>query len=274
MVAISPSGSFPFPRSRTLADFSAHELHRRLQADSVVIQPLGAIEAHGPHLPLSTDTVLAQATAEAAVSEFGDRLDLWLLPTIAYTKSNEHAWAPGTFWLSAATMLSMLDDLARCLVLTPARTLVFVNAHGGNSALLQVACRDLRLKYGLRTFLLHPWLATDGGNELGMSIHAGHDETSLMLHVRPDLVDMSLAVRRVPEHLAQNKHVRFGGSVSFGWLSNDFDPPAAPGELPHGMIGDPTNATAEHGKRCFEGIVATMGEQLTEVKSFDPVIRD
>jgi creatinine amidohydrolase len=266
--------SLPFDlNSRFLGDHSAHALHRRLTATSVIIQPLGAIEAHGPHLPLSTDMVLAEATSKAAVERYGDQLDLWMLPTMAYTKSNEHAWAPGTFWLSAQTMLLMLDDLARCLMLTPARTLVFVNAHGGNSALLQVACRDLRVKYGLRTFLLHPWKATDGGNELGMSIHAGHDETSLMLHVRPDLVDMSHAVRRVPEHLAANKHVKFGGSVAFGWLSNDFDPAPADGELPLGMIGDPTRATAEHGKTCFDEIIEIMGEQLDEVRRFDPVIR-
>jgi creatinine amidohydrolase len=265
--------------SRFLGDHSAHALDKRLTKDSVVIQPLGAIEAHGPHLPLSTDLVLAEALATAAVAAHGDALDLWLLPTMAYSKSNEHAWAPGTFWLTAQTMLLILDDLARCLAMTAAKTLVFVNAHGGNSALLQVACRDIRLKYGLRTFLLHPWVATDGGNELGMSIHAGHDETSLMMHVRPDLVDLSLGVRRVPEHLADNKHVKFGGSVSFGWLSNDFDDPtpatSSTGrpELSLGIIGDPTGASANHGKWCFDQIIETMGQQLDEVRRFDPRIR-
>jgi creatinine amidohydrolase len=69
-----------------------------------------------------------------------------------------------------------------------------------------------------------------------MGIHGGTDETSVMLHLRPDLVDMSKAVRRIPEKMAMNKHVRFGGSVSFGWLSNDF--------FVEGHIGDPTFATA------------------------------
>jgi creatinine amidohydrolase len=260
--------------SRFLPDYSTHAIARLLGEGSIVIQPLGAIEAHGPHLPLSTDFVLADAFGRAAVEQHGDELDLWLLPTLAFTKSNEHAWAPGTFWLSATTMLAVLNDLAKSLLLTQARTLVFVNAHGGNSALLQVALRDLRLAYGLRTFLLHPWVATDGGKELGMSIHAGHDETSLMLHVRPDLVDLTLATRRVPEHLADNHHVRFGGSVAFGWLSNDFDGPHDLHEgLPIGVIGDPTAATEAHGRHCFDTIVATMREQLREVRTFDPTIR-
>ncbi len=60
---------------------------------SIIVQPLGAIEQHGPHLPLSTDSVVATAVAEAAVAEVGDELDVWLLPTLQYTKSNEHAWS-------------------------------------------------------------------------------------------------------------------------------------------------------------------------------------
>ena len=72
-----------------------------------------------------------------------------------------------------------------------------------------------------------------------MGIHGGTDETSLMLHLAPELVDMSVATRNVPEQLAANRYVRFGGTVGFGWLSNDFGP--------DGHIGDPTTATAERG---------------------------
>ena len=272
-VVMAPRSSSRNSSSRNFADLAAHSLVERLTPESIVLQPLGAVEAHGPHLPLNTDLVLASALSAAAVAAHGDALDLWDLPALAYTKSNEHAWAPGTIWLSAQTMLAVLDDLGRGIAMTAARTLVFVNGHGGNSALLQMACRDLRLKYGLRTFLLHPWMATDEGNELGMGIHAGHDETSLMMHVRPDLVDISKAVRRVPEHLAQNKHVKFGGSVSFGWLSNDVDGPVEPGTLPLGVIGDPTGANAESGARSFHRIVEAMGEQLDEVRHFDPRVR-
>ena len=94
-----------------------------------------------------------------------------------------------------------------------------------------------------------------------MGIHAGTDETSLMLHLAPELVDMSTAVRRVPEHLAGNRYVRFGGPVSFGWLSNDF--------FPDGYIGDPTAATADHGKQLFEGSVTALCEALAEISAFD-----
>jgi creatinine amidohydrolase len=88
---------------------------------TVALLPVGAIEQHGPHLPLSTDSVVATAVAEATVAEVGEELDVWLLPTLEYTKSNEHAWSPGTVWLSATTLLAVLDDLGRCIATTAAK---------------------------------------------------------------------------------------------------------------------------------------------------------
>ena len=95
---------------------------------------------------------------------------------------------------------------------------------------------------------------------LGMGIHAGHDETSVLLHLRPDLVDMSLAVRRVPEELAANRYVKFGGAVSFGWLSNDFDT--------SGVIGDPTGASRDEGARLFEEAVGMLSVAMGEASRF------
>ena len=251
---------------RHFADLSGPAVSSRLRPSSIVIQPLGAIEQHGPHLPLSTDSVVATAVAEAVVTEAGDELDLWLLPTLQFTKSNEHAWSPGTVWLSASTLLSVIDDVARCIATTPAERIVFLNGHGGNSALLNVALREVRLNHGLKTFLTHPGMPADQGgasptDELGMGVHGGTDETSLMLHLAPHLVDMSVAERRVPEKLADNRQVRFGGRVSFGWLSNDF--------FPDGYIGDPTAASAERGKVLFEGAVHNVCDGLREVATFD-----
>jgi creatinine amidohydrolase len=252
--------------SRRLADLRAPQLAEALGERSIVVQPLGAIEQHGPHLPFGTDLFIAERVAEAAVERVGEAFDVWLLPALAYTKSNEHAWSAGTIWLSAETMLRVLDDVGRCVATTPARKLVFFNGHGGNSALLGVANREVRLAHGLQTFLAHPGVPPDQGGvsapgELGMGVHGGTDETSLMLHLAPDLVDMSAAARHVPDKLADNRYVRFGGKVGFGWLSDDFGP--------DGVIGDPTQASAEHGAALFEAAVTAFSEALAEISAFD-----
>lgn len=251
--------------SRRLDHLRAPELARLISTRSILVQPLGAIEQHGPHLPLTTDLMIAERVAEAAVRRVGADLDAWLLPPLAYTKSNEHAWSVGTIWLSASTMLSVLDDIGRCMAMTPARRLVFMNGHGGNSALVGVANRELRLAHGLMTFLAHPGLPPDQGgesgpDESGMGIHGGFEETSIMLHLAPELVEMSLATRNVPEQLVANRYVRFGGPVGFGWLSNDFGP--------DGHIGDPTAATPERGAELFDGAVDAFCAALSEISAF------
>ena len=238
-----------------------------LSPETIAILPVGSAEQHGPHLPLNTDFVVADALARDVVGGYGDELSLLLLPSLAVSKSNEHAWSPGTLWLSANTLLAVLDETARCVATTPVRKLVFLNGHGGNSALLQVASRDIRLAHGLQTFVMHPSVPPDHGGtspaaELGMGIHAGVEETSVMLHLRPDLVRLELGQRSVPEHLASFERVGFGKPVSFGWLSNDFET--------DGTLGDPTGATAEHGKRKYEAMVTTAAQSLAEIAVFDP----
>jgi creatinine amidohydrolase len=252
--------------TRRLAELRAPQVDELLDERSILVQPLGAVEQHGRHLPLNTDLVIAEAVADAAVARVGDEVDAWLLPPLAYTKSNEHAWAPGTVWLSPSTLLAVLDDLGRSVALTPARRLVFMNGHGGNSALVNVANRELRRHHGLMTFLAHPGLPPDQGGasppaELGMGVHGGTDETSLMLHLAPDLVDLSAVQRQVPEHLAANRYVRFGGPVTFGWLSDDFGG--------GGVIGDPTAATAERGGQLFAGAVDAFCAALGEIARFE-----
>ena len=200
---------------------------------------------------------------ERVGAEFG----VWLLPPLAYTKSNEHAWSAGTVWLSATTLLSVLDDIGRCVAMTPARKLVFMNGHGGNSALVGVANRELRLHHGLMTFLAHPGVPPDQGGhspeaELGMGIHGGTEETSLMLHLAPE---PGRHVGRHPQRpraaARANRYVRFGGSVGFGWLSDDFGP--------DGHIGDPTTATAERGEELFGAAVDAFCAALAEIARFE-----
>ena len=241
-----------------------------LSDNATVLVPIGAIEQHGPHLPLSVDWVIADEVARAVIDRVGDELNVWSVPTMPYSKSNEHAWSAGTIWLSQATMMAMLDDIGRCVAEAGAKRIVFLNGHGGNSTLLNVACRELRLAHGLLTFLVHPFVPPaysppdpDAANspELGMGIHGGLDETSVMLHLRPDDVDMSKAISNVPEWMTERPHVKFGGSVQFGWLSNDFGH--------DGHIGDPTGATAERGVQLFEDSVNFIIDQLRDIATFD-----
>jgi creatinine amidohydrolase len=98
-----------------------------------------------------------------------------------------------------------------------------------------------------------------------MGIHGGTDETSMMLHLAPHLVDMTAATRNVPEQLAANRYVRFGGAVGFGWLSNDFGA--------DGHIGDPTPATAERGAQLVAQAVDAFCEALAEVSAFELPVR-
>ena len=259
-------GAMTSTSSRRLEDLSGPEIADRITESSVMVQPIGAVEQHGPHLPLAVDHVIAHEAAAALVAEHGDACDLWLLPTLSVSKSNEHAWSPGTLWLSAETLLAVLRDIGRCVAATRAQRLVFLNGHGGNSSLLNVACREVRLQHGLMTFLVHPFVPPDQGGaspqaELGMGIHGGHRETSVFMHLRPHLVHLERAKRAVPDGLAANRHVRFGGLTSFGWLSNDFGP--------DGHIGDPTGANEEEGKLLFETAIALLGEQMAEIAAFD-----
>lgn len=251
---------------RRYEDLTGPEIVDTISPSTILLLPIGAVEQHGPHLPLSVDHVIAHEMAQAVVERVGDELDIWRLPTLSISKSNEHGWSPGTLWLSPATMLSVLLDIGRSVATTAAERLVLLNGHGGNTTLLGTALRELRLECGLKTFLMHPFLPPAYGGastteELGMGIHGGRDETSVFMHLRPDQVDLTAAERKVPEKLADNTHVKFGGSVSFGWKSDDFDP--------DGYIGDPTGATAELGRTLFEDAADQLSGAMDEVKTFD-----
>ncbi|RDI56005.1 creatininase family protein [Nocardia mexicana] len=248
--------------TRRFADLSTTEIPDVLHRDSILVLPTGAIEPHGPHLPLRTDLVMAEAVSAAAVDRAAAQgEDVWLLPALGYTKSDEHANLPGAMWLQAETMLRVVTDLGRSIAATPARRLLFVNCHGGNSALLEVALRELRRRFGLQTFL-YASPARPGPTESGFGIHAGWAETSMMLHLRPDLVDMTQAKPAVPHALSGHKHVGFGKPVRFGWLADDF--------AESGVIGDPTGADAAVGAELFAAAVDSLLQSIPEIATFDP----
>jgi creatinine amidohydrolase len=254
--------------SRELTELAGPALAETLTKDSIVVLPTGSIEHHGPHLPLATDYLMADLISRRLVdAAVEDGLDVWRLPALAYTKSDEHHWAPGTVWIGWETLMRTVVEIGESVSQTPARNLVFFNGHGGNLALLQVALREIRRLYGLRTFLMGTGAgaAGDGSHgspdEKGLGIHGGYGETSVILHLRPDLVDMTKAARWIPEDVAALQQLRFnGGPVSFGWLSNDFDPA--------GVIGDATGANAEHGAELVDRAIRSGVAALHEVAGF------
>lgn len=251
--------------NRRLAELTGPEAARRITPESIVVLPMGAVEHHGEHLPLSTDLVMAETLAGRIVdAAAADGIDAWVLPAIGYTKSDEHAWAPGTMWVSGETLMATLTDLGNALEVTGVRRLVFVNGHGGNVAPLNWALRELRRRNGLATFLFGVSVpagdGVDGPDELGFGIHGGWGETSLLMHLRPDLVHEDRFARAVPEWLAERQRIGFAGRpVQFGWLSSDF---------PGGVIGDPTGSSAETGARIAERVVADGVATLREVAAW------
>lgn len=254
--------------TRDLVELPGPDVAAGFTRETIVVVGTGAIEHHGPHLPLITDYLLADVIGGAAVAQAAaEGLDVWRLPTLAFTKSDEHSWAPGTVWLDWDTMFKTCVEIGRAVHTMGAGTLVFANGHGGNTALLQVVLREIRKLYGLKTFLMPTLIRTappagEGLDERNLGIHGGTAETSVVMHMRPDLVDLARAERWVPEHIADFTHIGFNAMpVSFGWLSNDFGTP--------GVVGDPTQATAAFGARLYDASVAQAVASLHEIARFD-----
>ena len=251
---------------RAIADRSTTALADQLTVGSIVLLPIGATEQHGPHLPVTTDTLLVERLVTQVVADVGEDLDLWQLPTLSVGRSAEHGATAGTLSLSTATLQAVLDDLASSVASWPVTRLVLVNGHGGNTPVLDAACRDLRIAHDLGTFLLRPMASLSPPKRLldhdHPEVHGGAVETSLMLHTAPDLVDMDRATPGPTTLPDSFEHVRFGGSVAFGWTMAD----VADG----GIVGDPTRADADAGRTMFEHATGRLGEQLTEIARFGP----
>ena len=199
-----------------------------------IMVPLGSTEQHGPHLPLDTDTRIATAVARGAVAGLRTRLEQqWLVaPAIAYGSSGEHQSFPGTISIGTEALTMMLVEYGRSAGCW-ARRLVFVSGHGGNVSALNSAVARLRAEG--RDVGWCPCAAAGG------DAHAGHTETSLLLHISPTdvLTDRWLAGNPapLPELLGS---MRRGGVAAVS---------------PVGILGDPTTATAAEGKRVFAEMV-------------------
>jgi creatinine amidohydrolase len=182
----------------------------------------------------------------------------------AVGKSNEHLYAAGTLTLTAAAALAAWTEIGRSVARAGYRKLVIVNAHGGNLDLIGILARELRVECGMYavkcqwTGFGHP----EGmypERELRFGIHGGDVETALMLHFRPDLVDMSAA--RDFRSAAEGAAIPPTGPVAYGWIAADLNP--------QGVVGNAAAATAAKGKATAEHQARGFVELLRRVRDFD-----
>ena len=244
---------------RLLGDLTFEDIPRRLRASSVLCLPMGAMEQHGPHLPLNTDTVLAEAFTREIVKRFGDSHDVWQLPALPIGLSREHAWAPGTLSLSVAGMTALVRDLARDISRAlPAKNLMVINGHGGNRGILDALLRELRADFGLNLCALHLGALISPVTDAKIpEIHGGRDETSAMLALAPDLVRRDrIADLKSPPDGGAIRSLILDPAVSFPWSSDD----ARIADT--GIIGDASQSSAEHGHAIVERVLAAAGEAL------------
>lgn len=205
-----------------------------------LLVPLGSTEQHGPHLPLDTDTRIAVAIATAAAEQV---LRAVVAPAVAYGSSGEHQSFPGTLSIGTEALAMVLIELGRS-ALPPFSRLVIVNGHGGNAASVRAAVATLQGE-GRRA---EAWWPDLGAGDPHADAHAGHTETSLLLHLCPHLVALDRAAPGNTEPIAD---------LVPRLMADGVEPHA-----PTGVLGDPTTASAQRGNELFGGLVASLVETL------------
>lgn len=251
------------------ADLKAPEF-RALPPDTVAVLPIGAIEQHGPHLPLSVDRDLVEAVVTRALPLLTPDQTVLVLPSLTITKSGEHDRHPGTLSLSADTLLAVLRDIGASVARAGVARLVLFNGHGGNTPVLDVSARDLRIRQDMivATCSWFGFADTHGLFDpaaLARDIHAGDSETSAMLAARPDLVDMSRARDFTPAMADWEKTLRFTGltgqTARPGWIIDDLHP--------DGACGNASAATAAKGAQMLNSAARNFAMFLAEFAGFD-----
>lgn len=203
----------------------------------VLLVPVGSLEQHGPHLPLDTDSVVAEAVAAGLARRLGD--DALVAPVLPVGASGEHAGFPGMVSIGTEALTAVLVEVGRSAALW-ARTVVFVNGHGGNLDAVRAAVPLLR-EEGRDTRWTPCGVA-------GGDAHAGRTETSLMLHLRPEDVRLALAAPGETRPIADLlPALRVGGVRAVS---------------PNGVLGDPRGASAEEGRAILGAMVDEAERRL------------
>ena len=254
------------PDERQFAYLSWKQVDALPKDKTLLVLPTAAIEQHGHHLPLATDTLINNLLLGKALEKLAKDAPIYALPPICYGKSNEHIGFSGTMSMSAATYMAVVRDIGASVAASGFKKLVLYNSHGGNSALNDVMARDLRAEFGLRTFQM----GASGGakfedicpQERAYGFHAGEYETSLLLAATPHLVDTSaytvnyIADVTKPEVLKPEF-----APATFAWLTRDI--------ALSGVLGDPTPSTSEKGERWIEEAATCAAKALEAMLAYE-----
>lgn len=235
----------------------------------IAVLPLGAHEQHGPHLPFETDTLIAEGIVGRLKTALPAGLSVTFLPAESVGYSLEHMDVEGTKTLSFAEAANRWLGIAEGLAKQGIRKFVMLNAHGGNSPIMTVVATEARVRFAMLA-VATSWTrfgVPDGvitPEEKAIGIHGGDIETSVMLALHPDKVDMAKAAdfsSRQTEFTARFRHLRAYGPHAFGWKMSDLNT--------EGVAGNAAAATAEKGEALITHAVKGLVELLEDVDAFD-----
>jgi creatinine amidohydrolase len=255
---------------RDWTDIQWPDISRAAAARWIAVLPLAATEQHGPHLPVATDVMIAQAYLARVRELLSDTAPVTFLPLQPVGISTEHIDYPGTLTLPTEVALKSWTALGESVARAGIRKLVMVTSHGGNSAAMTLVAQDLRAKYGLLA-VTTGWSrfgAPQGlfsAQELRHGIHGGAVETSIMLARFPEQVRREKIADFQPASIAMEKDYRWLSAhrpAPFAWQAQDLHP--------SGAVGDATQASAEKGEILLDHGARAFCELLADVDKFDP----
>ncbi|MBE9029642.1 creatininase family protein [filamentous cyanobacterium LEGE 11480] len=234
----------------------------------VLIQPVGAIEQHGPHLPIAVDSAIGLAVLGRALEQLDASIPAYAMPSLYYGKSNEHWHFPGTITLTAQTLTNMLMEVGESIYRAGFRKWILMNSHGGQPQIMDIVARDLHQRHDdFEVFPFFTWrvphitksLLTEKEAQLG--IHAGDAETSLLLAILPETVKMDRAVTEYPQGLPTDSLLTLERNLPIPWLTRDIST--------SGVIGDAKAATKEKGEQIWQSVSAGWTQVISDVYRFE-----
>lgn len=235
----------------------------------IAVLPLGATEQHGPHLPFETDTLIAEAVASRLKARLAGQLPVTFLPVEPVGYSVEHMDVAGTKSLTFQEAIDRWIGIGAKLAQLGTKKFVMLNAHGGNSPLMTIVATELRVRHSMLA-VATSWTRFGypadivTAQEKAIGIHGGLIETSVMLAIRPDLVDMAKARDFASAQTLFEKdftHLRAYGPHAFGWKMSDLSLA--------GVTGNAAAATADKGERILDHAVAGLADLMRDVAKFD-----